>query len=275
MRVTKTAREDVWRNRCISALHKAMIRAHHTIGTMDWIALVDSNWDVESGAQRITEHPRYLINLVLQNGTPDPLLVSTNTLIHACAFELPARSVLVCPTRVTSGYYDAYRFHSPQQSKHDAERNVEQLRQWIALNTDAERAIFHLARALEDAGDLRAAHTTYMWHNRMQRHSNYVYYALYRMACITAQLTSRARAQRAFERAVDFSIADSRGRREPYLWLARLAQAGGQWGQCVFYASTGLGAPGVDWSRRPLNVADGGAIASRLRNVRDACAERL
>jgi hypothetical protein len=145
-------------------------------------------------------------------------------------------------------------------------RDITLLRNWLQqVNETAlrPRALYYLARTYEDSNLTSLALQTYAQHNTEQTHTNYLFYAHYRIARIMAQQwqeTCNANAtacslslvEAAFMNA--FRTYDGYFRREPFYHLALLYRRMGDYHKCLLYATAALHLPTLDHQRVPLFI---------------------
>jgi glycosyltransferase involved in cell wall biosynthesis len=216
----------------------------------------------------VSGHPHNSLNM----------LIKYDTFIH-CRYRLWTHEYLDCsaaPGNISIGHYTHFYYVDYADGKSRPEkltRDARLLEQWLLQVNETDlrpRALYYLARAYEDSGQLEKAMRTYEQHNAVQVFTNYQFYAKYRMALITMQqmynklntTTTDAKISAAalhnadvnVERAFMSALSEHDGyfRQEPLYWLARYFRQRGQLNKCIIYATAGLHLPSIDHDRMPL-----------------------
>ena len=215
----------------------------------------------------ISGHPHNSLNM----------FIKYDTFIH-CRYRLWTHEYLDCSAagNVSIGHYTRFYYIDYADGKSRPEkltRDIRLLEGWLRYVNETDlrpRALYYLARAYEDDGQLKAAMQTYERHNAVQVFTNYLFYAKYRMALITMQNTFQdvmnvnltdprydgvlASADVKVEAAFWQAITEHDGffRQEPLYWLARYFRQRGYLNKCIVYASAGLHLPSIDHDRMPL-----------------------
>lgn len=211
----------------------------------------------------ISGHPHNSLNM----------LIKYDTFIH-CRYRLWTHEYLDCsaaPGNVSIGHYTHFFYIDYADGKSRPEkltRDIRLLEQWLKQVNETDlrpRALYYLARAYEDHGQLDKAMRTYEHHNAVQIFTNYQFYAKYRMALIIMQQMyeqlksntssiSLSNADDTVEAAFWSAIVQHDGffRQEPLYWLARYFRQRGQLNKCIVYATAGMHLPAIDHARMPL-----------------------
>ena len=201
----------------------------------------------------ISGHPHNSLNM----------FIKYDTFIH-CRYRLWTHEYLDCsaaPGNVSIGHYTHFYYIDYADGKSRPEkltRDARLLEQWLRQVNETDlrpRALYYLARAYEDSGQLKKAMRTYEQHNAVQVFTNYQFYAKYRTALITMQqMFEQLNADTNVERAFMAALAEHDGyfRQEPLYWLARYFRQRGQLNKCIVYATAGMHLPEIDHARMPL-----------------------
>lgn len=285
------------RNACSDALIDA--------GTQtEWIALGDADFEARTRADN-DDTPPFDVNIVQITPAPTtdgnqpqnalPMLVRASVFVAHCRYRLWTHEFLDCNdehANITTGYYNGWYWidHADGSSRtHKLKRDIALLRDWLReVNHTAHRprALYYLARALEDDGQLDEARRTYEQHNEVQPYSNYIFYAVYRLARMELDAYNRlpagdarrndverlASVERVFVQA--HHTYDGYFRREPLYFLAWFFRLRGDYHRCVLYAAAALGTPAVDHTRRPLFL-EAKAYGAGPQEEMDFCVQRI
>lgn len=247
------------RNTCNLEVQKFLQRHSATI---KWIALADADFTV---SPRALQEPTYPVNTIqIHAGIVGHAHNSLNMLIHAaafpwCMYRLWTHEFLECAYGIP-GHYNGFFYvdHADGKSRpKKLTRDVGLLTQWLDQKAVDEpdlkpRALYYLARALEDQGKLEEALVAYEEHAAVQTFTNYQFYGKYRMALVHLKLNHTHKiVERAFLEA--HAEHDGYFRAEPLYYMARNARLRDQHNACILYGSAGLSAiQHMDHERMPL-----------------------
>jgi tetratricopeptide (TPR) repeat protein len=234
-----------------------------------WVALADADFVVQM--RWLAKEPSFDVNTIQIHaalaGHPHNAL---HMLIHKdvfrwCRYRLWTHEFLECPQTIlplgkrntTFGHYDGFYHvdHADGKSRPEkVSRDISLLKGWLSAVNETDlipRALYYLARAYEDAGNLIDAMDKYREHNTIQPFTNYLFYAKYRMALIHVKLNKTySVVERSFLDA--YQEYDGYFRREPLYYLTRLARLNGLANKCILYGTAGMNTPPIDHARMPL-----------------------
>jgi len=228
----------------------------------EWVALMDADFTFEGA---FSETPKEDVNTIQIHaaamGRPHnalPMLVRMRTLREQCTYRLWTHEFLECQN-ATYGHYNAFHYvdHADGSSRpQKLTRDIALLREWIKSHPQDDalqpRALYYLARAHEDNGELERAVRMYRKHNEVQRMSNYLFYAHYRLAHIEMKRDNRTR-DSVVEALLDaFGTYDGIFRREPLYYLTRLFRTLGEYDRCIVYGTAAMHLPPIEHYRVPL-----------------------
>ncbi len=245
------------RNECNSEAHQ-WLRISDAGKRIEWIAFADADFTVSA---RPMQKPLHDVNTIQihagQAGHPHNslnMLISRRA-FRNCRYRLWTHEFLDCDQ--PAGHYEGVYFVDRADGKsrpEKLERDIGLLKQWIAEKNETDlrpRALYYLARALEDSGSLDAAMDAYEQHNKEQPFTNYLFYAKYRQALVQIKLNKTfAQVEKALLLAHD--EYDGYFRREPLYYLTRMARLNGKFNRCILYGTAGMNAPPIDHARMPL-----------------------
>ena len=250
------------RNTCL----QRMVKFRVPFGENEWVALMDADFTLERG-DFSEEVPTQDVNVIQiypsQTGRPHnalSMLVRANTLAHACTYRMWTHEYLECKGGASYGRYNGFHYvdHSDGSSRPDKlTRDIRLLKKWLKVRGVVEeelrpRALYYLARAYEDNGELERAANTYKRHNEVQTMTNYQFYARYRLALI--EMKSETRTQDGVMKALieAFGTYDGIFRREPLYYMTRLFRTQKEYDKCIIYGTAGMNLPPIQYERVPL-----------------------
>lgn len=247
---------ETTRNEC----NRLMVEQTGHLIKLEWILLADADFSIH---QRHTLEPTFDVNMIQIHGQPHNslnMLIRRAVFVKNCRYRLYTHEYLDCNTgkNHTFGHHDGLFFsdHSDGSSRPDKlNRDIRLLVEWLKYVNETDlrpRALYYLARAHEDRGDMKDALRIYELHNKEQTFSNYRFYALYRIALIHMHLNhSSSIVEHCLLSA--FSEYDGYFRREVLYQLARYNRlVVNNLHTCILYATAGMNLPAIDHSRMPL-----------------------
>ncbi|MEO6077952.1 MAG: hypothetical protein ABIP54_04150 [Candidatus Andersenbacteria bacterium] len=253
---------------------------------VEWLLLPDADFELkqQEGLSLTMPHD-FDLNIIQIRLPPEeghkgslnalPLLVRATTFFGNCRYRLWTHEVLDCCNATTkTGYFAPLYWidHSDGASRSNKlERDITLLEEWIyhynrtLASSPTERrpdlygrALYYLARAHEDAGHPEQALQLYHIHQLNQPWTNYQFQGRYRTAIILLTQYRNQGSSGSDWRPIEAAFLDAYGgadgyfRKEVLYYLMWLFQELRQWNRCILYASAGLAAPPVDYSRMPL-----------------------
>lgn len=256
------------RNGCKDALQREL-------ASMEWIALPDADMIAMSEVET-PQPPAYDVNTIQIRGVPHNalhLLVRANIFFNLCRYRLWTHEYLDCgpadASRVSYGFYNGFYFEDAADGVsrvHKTRRDIALLTEWMHKVNETElrpRALYYLARAYEDNNQTSLARRTYWRHQQVQTHTNYLFYAQYRMAHLALAEWQHNCDANASVCAIGivavtegfwaaFTTYDGYFRREPFYHLAVMHRRLGHYHECLMYTAAALQLPPVDQQRIPL-----------------------
>lgn len=226
----------------------------------DWILLMDADFTLRSmdTALDLAADVNMIQVFPAHDGHPHnalPLLVRQKTFQEQCQYRLWTHEFLDCGKEASFALFNGISLldHADGASRPEKlDRDVRLLEAWLNSNgTDAlrPRALYYLARAYEDRGDVDTAERHYRQHNLIQTMTNYLFYARYRLALLEMKRNGNATETLLHEAVASY---DGIFRREPLYYLARFYRMRGDYVRCSIYGNAGLHAPSIDYQRIPL-----------------------
>lgn len=224
-----------------------------------WIALADADFTAHARAE---QQVQYDVNLIQIHGKPHNMLnmlINRTIYFDWCRYRLWTHEYLQCD-RGTQGFYNGFYYEDHADGKSRPEklqRDIRLLHAWLERRNETDlrsRALYYLARAYEDSGNLTDALHWYRRHNAEPNATlNYLWYAHYRIMRVA--LTQGTNVTEAYlERVATAAMDQWDGyyRKEPYYFLARYFRLRDNLGKAFRYALTGTFLPPVNHQRMPL-----------------------
>lgn len=263
------------RNACRDALIAHPIMAHAR-----WVALADADFEATTTTTNASSSwPAYDVNTIQIYGSKPGMphnslhmLIRSELYASNCRYRLWTHEFLDCTSSgmlTTYGFYSGFHYvdHADGSARPvKLTRDIALLRAWLhQVNETAlrPRALYYLARSYEDSNLTAKALQTYARHNVEQTHTNYLFYAHYRIAHIVEQQWESVCGANASLCALDevetaymnaFRTYDGYFRREPFYRLAHLFRRMGDYHKCLLYSSSALHLPPLDHQRIPLFI---------------------
>jgi len=235
----------------------------------DWVMLLDADFTVRP--VETFNVPKSDVNVIqmyaVEPGHPHNslnLLVRTKVFKEHCRYRLWTHEYLHCQNEnnnmfkpaqnLSFGFYNDISINDHADGKSRPEkisRDIALLKQWLDERGKEEkdirpRALYYLARAYEDLGDLEKAKSYYKRHQNVQNMTNYNYYGFYRLALISDETE--------YEEAMHTAAGAYDGifRKEPLYYLALYYRRKNDFTRCIIYATAAMNTPPIDHSRSPL-----------------------